>query len=1099
MDSASMSEELPQVSQDPEVSEVSEVVQVIEIPETPATPERAEAPPPVAEVTEVIQTPEIPEGSNGPGGPRDIHSADGDDGPEGLDSTNSPNYPEIAEAPESPEAHEISKTPQFIELPASRPASSHTSPLMPNLAVQVTITFDEPLNYTYSRNYETSSSLQATEDLYEGLLRRVDHCCHELITRKDTTAMEYAAASGPDKPLRYEIQIDILRDWTEIWASRTFKSYQKQPLSAEAAKEIIMSTQYIIGLFLRHHDEGFVWKDDAVRDDPLDEQGKFSHRAGRVEPMSCVPRSFFLEKTQSFESIPGYTINFSFTSRCQRRKPSEWYTTVEVNSNQTTPLNSLGAEALFFEASYAVEGVLRSERQAFEVTHRQCANLDGCKDCRHHESDGLELKFAIANNLGPQFPRLERTIHCNSNLSFYSDIQECLSFVNKVENALSSVRDDTDDIIDRMDDLEFKITELRGHGWSLDEPLVFTLDSSKSYSRRNIEAILDRIQAGVADTLRGNAISVRMTAHKRGHFILDKTFVAREPIELSDSQKMKKSSKKPKAYVLDRLRRRVECDIDMICKDTLTLDNIGDEAANAQKGPHVLERTRSNESVGARTFVTRPKTAESASRYTTEGSRYPSPRPKTSAGTSVSRITVESKRPATADAKTTENEVRLYSPTSRPPIPVRRSSLSLAIVYPDGTRAFPLVPGFDHHAESESPSLDKDFYKGSSLQDPFISDQPTSEIPLQPRQNSCVNTNESLENVPATTNLEEELGSQRVYEASIASTPSLVSGDGSSPSSSFCKCSLFFFFLLSSRQNLILNLVVITPKPHHLNQDVDYSTSAIVDSDDEDAHHMETDLAKISSTFPSPKLRHAAKPLTSSPLRMSQSTQEQSSVDSLETSNPPTTNGIVELTISTFGSKEQTPAIPAIEIHLLDDSTLVSPKVNVDLNTNEGAIIIQSSEEIITPSPKDKVAVTSEDDYPLADDFAQSKPDITFSPTTSGSSEAEDTCSAPVSPSPQQQKQLILATPVSPDPSDTEDNNDYDDDAGTTYTLSPPLLPQRPQQQRGSFGSAGVLGFHEQMFGSLSLRSALMRSRTHADFKNVKNVKQEEKRPGTAV
>ncbi|KAI1459050.1 hypothetical protein F4805DRAFT_473715 [Annulohypoxylon moriforme] len=998
--------------------------------------------------------------------------------------------------PEPTSASEVLLTPE-----STKPIpSTHSSlPAAANLAVQVTITFDEPLNYSYTRNYETSPSLQATEALCQGLLRRVDHCCHELIARKDSTAMEYAAASGPDKPLRFEIQVDIIRGWSEIWASRTFKSYQKQLLSVEAAREIIISTHHIIGLFLRQHDEGFVWKDGPVRDDPLDEQGKFPHRAGRVQPMSCVPRSYFLEKSQSFESVPGYTIAFSFTSRCQRRKPSEWHTTVEVNSGQTSPLNSIGIETLFFETSYALEGVLRSERQEFEKVHSLCVSLDGCKDCRHHDNDGLDLQFSITNNLGPQFPRLERTIHCNSNLSFHSDVQECLTFVNKVENALGHVRDATDDTINRMNDLEFRITELRGHGWSLDEPLIFILDSSKYFPQRDVEAVLDRIQAGIADILRGNAISVRMTAHKRGHFILDKTFVAREPFEPTEKKKAKQS-RKSKAYVLDRLQQRVDRDIAMICKDTITLDEVEEETGTVQTEVGVLEQSPTHDA-DISTSVSGPETTESISRVPTEqheDSPCENPNQETSAATSISEGMAEDYnlacKAANPDAPE-EHELSVPpSPTRcRPSIPARKSSsASAAIFIPEtGARAFPLVPGLDSYVESEGAVLDSDPEEKTpqAMFDEPVGDnvlhQPATRIS---RPNTANEATVSQEKEPAATNS----GEEPAYEPSIASsTPSLVFGCGSSPDSS----------------------LLITPKHHRHNPDVDYTKNIAVDSDDDEARDSGIDVHQgfgKTQPFPSPTLRHA-KPAISSPLRVSQTVQEQSPLTVPTISHAPS-KSTIELADQTFGQGTSTaPSVTQVhhastteintdDVFTSEPPSPSKPQTSSQSPKEESGESSPSSEpelpnvasRLNTEESENENEIENEFQESTTNSFAQSKPDFMFSspPAVSSPSHSESGDSPPnpnpiLTPSsgsdsgPNSLPVLSLNTDplpktepprlqidMSPDPSEA----DIDSDA----ELSP---PSRPLTQRSSFGSAGVLGFHEQMFGSLSLRTALMRSR----------------------
>ncbi|KAI0846837.1 hypothetical protein F5Y00DRAFT_138494 [Daldinia vernicosa] len=937
-----------------------------------------------------------------------------------------------------------------IETPEPKLLSSSQSSLpVASLAVQVTITFDEPLNYSYSRSYETSPDFLATDALCQGLLRRVDHCCYELITRKDSTAMEYAAASGPDKPLRYEIQIDIIRGWSEIWSSRTFKSYQKQALSNEAAREIITSTHHIIGLFLKHHDHDFVMKEGFVREDPLDEQAKFPHRAGRVQPMSCVPRSHFLEKSQSFESLPGYTINFSLTSRCQRRKPHEWHTKVKVDSNQAAPLNSIGAEDLFFEAFYALDGVLRSERETFRNKHSKCVNLDGCKDCRHHDNDGLELQLSIANNLGPQFLHLERTVHCNSNLSFHSDTEKCVTFTNQVEVALAKVRDDADGVISRMNDLEFRITELRGHGWALDEPLIFTLPSSDFHPRRDIEAILDRIQASVAEILRGNAISVRMTAHKRGHFILDKTFVAREPLGAEEKKKAK-STGKPKDYVLKRLQQRVERAIEMVCKDTLTVDDAEERDEDAGKEASILEQrplTRDTRNTDAKTFISRPETAGSTSPNTTEqhkASSYLTTDAEASAVVPSSKSVIgnEHPRPFTPTPEATPKAHSAPpSPTRRPPIPVRRSSMVL-YYSKTGARAFPLVPWAHSYGELEGSGERK------SLQDMFGQHETNNLLLHKPStltsQQSDVKSGEHEGREAAVAaNQEKGVESAPIYEHSIASTPSLVFGGDSSPGSS----------------------LLITPKRHRLSAEVDYPKNAIIDSDDEDVRESgnmsveaQQDLLK-SQLFRTPSPQLSTKPASSSPLRVSETIQNQSNI-TLPESDKVSLKNSTKAVNSNLNQKllvngtVKTPVVAVARVEHTQVAMLATPVDSKHPDTGNTSTGSESSNE---------------------DTFAQSKPDFTFSSPPAatpegGNSEGEDTFR------PWQRES-------SPDPSEDPDIS---------------LSQESHQQARGSFGSAGILGFHEQMFGSISLRTALMRHRPSSNF-DVTEVSREEKRPGTAM
>ncbi|EMR72349.1 putative pt repeat family protein [Eutypa lata UCREL1] len=393
----------------------------------------------------------------------------------------------------------------IVEIPSS-PTECSAPLYTANLNVQVSLQFDEPLDFSYTRHYEGSPSLVVTEKLCQGLLHRVDHCSQELITRKDANALQRTRNNGLGKAVRFELHIQINRG-SDVWAVRTFTSYQKQPMTAEAAREIALETHYIIGLFLLQHDDGFVLKDGAIRDDPSQSPETHPFRAGRVQPISCVPRSYFLQGSQRFESIPGYTIHLKMINRNHRRKPSEWQNTVEVNSQQTTPLNLAIAESLFFEAAQAMETILRFERDSFENRHRSCASPDGCSYWRQHEGDGFELELSIKNNLGPQFEHLQRTV--SSSIALLSHLQtgDCDKFANVLEQAFTGVRDSADEKMNSMHDLEFRIIELRGRGWALEEPLLFTIDPSSTQSRRDTEAVLDRVQAGIADILRRNAMA----------------------------------------------------------------------------------------------------------------------------------------------------------------------------------------------------------------------------------------------------------------------------------------------------------------------------------------------------------------------------------------------------------------------------------------------------------------------------------------------------------------------------------------------------------------------------------------------------------------
>lgn len=442
----------------------------------------------------------------------------------------------------------------------------------PGLSVRVALTFYEPLNFAYSRSFDSSATLEVSEKLCRGLIRRIDHSCFEVVTRKDPNALAPVREKGKPKPKRFELTTEISQEGA-IWAARTYKSYQKEPLTAEAAKEIVLTSHRMVGLFLKRHDPDFVWKDGPVRDDSFQGPQTTPHRVGHVQPLNCIPRTHFDEQSQTFEATPGFSVEVSMVGRGRQIDGPKWTKEIRISSNQTSPLTLTLAEALFSDASYALEGALRSRRQVIQERHyRKCAP-DG-SPCHHHRDDAVEVNLKVTNDLGPQFEHLQRSLKSKMVLFDGAERLERTEFVTKLRQSLAAARDVADDAIAKTNDFEFTVVELRGTDWSMDQPVTFTLPASVSYSRRSIEAVLERVQTGIAAILRGNANSVRFLAWKRGHFILDKTLVARVP---KIETRRWSTPSKTKTKVIERLKKRIEQDIEMICKDTCSLDNLDED------------------------------------------------------------------------------------------------------------------------------------------------------------------------------------------------------------------------------------------------------------------------------------------------------------------------------------------------------------------------------------------------------------------------------------------------------------------------------------------------------------------------------------------
>jgi hypothetical protein len=456
----------------------------------------------------------------------------------------------------------------------------------PSLAVRVSITFGQPLNVEYARRYDSSPSLDVTERISQGLLRRLEHCSTELITRKDSRARESAnGESDGTKALRYEISFQVGKSGEEKWAQRSYKSYQRQTLTMDAAKEVILATDRMIGMFLRRHDKGFVWREGPVREDFSNMLETTKPRIGSPQPLCCVPRLRFIETTQLFELVPGYEIELSFRSRHQGRRNKAWNQALRVRSLQGTPLSLSLGEELLWKTSRALHEAFDGRKKAFDAQHITCRRLRDAGSCRHVQDGAVDITLRIKNKLGPDHDHLHRRIQSNFVLFNHPDGLDCQEFLGQMNNVLSRARTETDSSIDRLDDLMVKVHELRGLNWRLDRPLGFSTGPLASYSRRSVEAIVDRVQTGIADVLHGNNISITLSVHKRGHLILDKTLVAHEDPNMAKGRDVMAPDQEKNAFVT-RIRERIRHDIEMVCLDTCSID---DELDCARQIVYVLQ------------------------------------------------------------------------------------------------------------------------------------------------------------------------------------------------------------------------------------------------------------------------------------------------------------------------------------------------------------------------------------------------------------------------------------------------------------------------------------------------------------------------------
>ncbi|EFX01619.1 pt repeat family protein [Grosmannia clavigera kw1407] len=435
----------------------------------------------------------------------------------------------------------------------------------------------------YSREYNSSPDFVPSERLCKGLLRRIDHCSRELITRKDVKALLPQRRHGQlcsAKPLRYELRYRIIRQDGSVWADKVYTSYQKQEVTRASTGGVILAIHRIVGLFLCRYDPSFKWAElptgaPSYLFKPQSSGSELSHTAvGNPIPLSCVPEARFLDASQSFEAIPGYSIHFSFRSHSRTRSEVEWKRNITLQSLQTAPLNLPLAEDLLWRSFDSVNNALEGRRAVF--FHENAAeDLRDGVDNLSFDEDALDIELRISNNLGPDYDHLTRSIRSKLGLFQHPDARDCNDFVQSVQNNLLRFRDFADGQIGALPDFDLRVLTLHGLGWYTDAPARFALNHMTTYPRDTIEALLERIQTGITHVLRGSDTSIHIVAHKRGHLVFDEVMVIRSH----------QATLLPPSYTVDdqmketvaRLKRRIQQDLDAICRDTCSIDDIPED------------------------------------------------------------------------------------------------------------------------------------------------------------------------------------------------------------------------------------------------------------------------------------------------------------------------------------------------------------------------------------------------------------------------------------------------------------------------------------------------------------------------------------------
>lgn len=107
----------------------------------------------------------------------------------------------------------------------------------------------------------------------------------------------------------------------------------------------------------------------------------------------------------------------------------------------------------------------------------------------------------------------------------------------------------------------------------INDPLKVTVDGSACRDRITTEKILQRLQTGMFDVLKGHGTAAFVTAHKRGHLVMETTICRGEDIAFWDLGLFDNLHLK-KRVLQERLRKRITQDLAKVCRDTIRLDPV---------------------------------------------------------------------------------------------------------------------------------------------------------------------------------------------------------------------------------------------------------------------------------------------------------------------------------------------------------------------------------------------------------------------------------------------------------------------------------------------------------------------------------------------
>jgi hypothetical protein len=438
-----------------------------------------------------------------------------------------------------------------------RPHTASVSAAEPpaGLSVTVAIQFQHPLNTIYTYQYNTSPSFRANDRVAHRLLRHIHHNSYELVTRKDRVNDPVLEYKRRIKLAQYHVSYRIERDGQK-WAERYFTSFQEDTVSPDESRRIVLEVDHIVALFLHQVDHGFRW---SVPEGIEDVQPK-------DVPSPSAPTRALVGLLQG---DPGYFIELSVRGL----GPSgEHERLIRVDSLQGSPLTLTIAETLMTRINGILLQAVEDHRVEFEEQHDDCEGFDGSSGCKHLREGSFDMMVSVKNTHGPDLPRLTNRIRSFWILFDHDRINVLDDFMDRLHVQLEEARQQSDESVNNLEEFILEINELRTEDWILHRPLTVTLDSSVTDGhlftdgRGTAEAIVQRVQAGIKFVFHGHGVSATLTAHKRGHLILD-TLIHGGDDYADDGQEPLDSPWLNHEFLQSKLTKRIREDIEAVCRD----------------------------------------------------------------------------------------------------------------------------------------------------------------------------------------------------------------------------------------------------------------------------------------------------------------------------------------------------------------------------------------------------------------------------------------------------------------------------------------------------------------------------------------------------